>query len=64
MQVILLQAITYLIDVYTVNANSAISGTVIVRSLIGSTFPLFALTMYQGFGVSDRSSTHSIECRS
>ena len=53
MQVILLQAITYLVDVYTVNANSAISGTVIVRSLIGSTFPLFALTMYHGLGVSD-----------
>ena len=63
MQVILLQAITYLIDVYTVNANSAISGTVIVRSLIGSTFPLFALTMFQGLGVSAWPSRRSVISR-
>lgn len=52
MQAVLLQSITYLIDIYTVNANSAISGTVIVRSIVGGTFPLFALSMYQRLGVS------------
>lgn len=50
-QVVLLQSLAYLIDIYTVNANSAISGTVIVRSLIGGGFPLFAIPMYRRFGV-------------
>ncbi|ERF72994.1 hypothetical protein EPUS_08851 [Endocarpon pusillum Z07020] len=50
-QVVLLQSLAYLIDIYTTNANSAISGTVIVRSLIGGGFPLFAVPMYQRFGV-------------
>ena len=50
-QVVLLQSLTYLIDIYTTNANSAISGTVIVRSLIGGVFPLFAIPMYRCFGV-------------
>ena len=51
-QVILLQSLAYLIDIYTTNSNSAISGTVIVRSLIGGVFPLFAVPMYQSLGVS------------
>ena len=50
-QVVLLQSLAYLIDIYTVNANSAISGTVVVRSLIGGGFPLFAIPMYRRFGV-------------
>ena len=50
-QVILLQSLAYLVDIYTTNANSAISGTVIVRSLIGGGFPLFAIPTYQRFGV-------------
>ena len=51
-QVVLLQSLAYLIDIYTTSANSAISGTVVVRSLIGGGFPLFAIPMYQRFGVS------------
>jgi hypothetical protein len=50
-QVILLQSLAYLIDIYTTKAASAISGTMIVRSLIGGTFPLFALQLYHGLGV-------------
>lgn len=50
-QVVLLQSLVYLIDIYTTNANSAISGTIIVRSLIGGVFPLFAIPMYRRFGV-------------
>ena len=53
-QVVLLQSLAYLIDIYTVNSNSAISGTVVVRSLIGGLFPLFAIPMYQRLGVSFR----------
>jgi len=52
LQVILLQSLAYLIDIYTVRANSAISGTVMVRSLIGGTFPLFAIPLYGKIGVS------------
>jgi len=51
-QVVLLQSLAYLVDIYTTNANSAISGTVMIRSLIGGGFPLFAVPMYQRFGVS------------
>lgn len=50
-QVVLLQSLAYLVDIYTTNSNSAISGTVIVRSLIGGGFPLLAIPMYQRFGV-------------
>ncbi|KXX79163.1 hypothetical protein MMYC01_201861 [Madurella mycetomatis] len=50
-QVILLQALAYLIDMYTTRAASAISGTMIVRSLIGGTFPLFAARIYYELGV-------------
>lgn len=52
LQVILLQSLAYLIDIYTVRANSAISGTVMVRSLVGGTFPLFAIPLYGKIGVS------------
>jgi hypothetical protein len=50
-QVILLQSLAYLIDIYTTRAASAISGTMIVRSLVGGTFPLFALEIYGKLGV-------------
>ncbi|KAK3995185.1 major facilitator superfamily domain-containing protein [Cladorrhinum sp. PSN332] len=50
-QVILLQSLSYLIDIYTVKAASAISGTMIVRSLLGGTFPVFALRLYKALGV-------------
>lgn len=51
-QVILLQALAYIIDIYLTSANSAISGTVIVRSLIGGLFPMFATRLYQRLHVS------------
>ncbi len=46
-QVILLQSLAYIIDICLINANSAISGTVILRSLIGELFPLLAIRLYQ-----------------
>ncbi len=51
-QVILLQSLAYIIDIYLTNANSAISGTIILRSLIGGLFPLFAIRLYQRLHVS------------
>ena len=58
-QVILLQSLAYLIDIYTTRAASAISGTMIFRSLIGGTFPLFAIRMYEELGVRIDLSTNS-----
>ena len=40
-----MQTLAYLIDVYTVNANSALSANTIVRSLVAGGFPLFAAPM-------------------
>ncbi|KAL3461911.1 major facilitator superfamily domain-containing protein [Aspergillus heterothallicus] len=51
LQIILLQSLAYLIDIYTTNANSAIAGTVVVRSLLGGVFPLLAIPMYRSLGV-------------
>ncbi|KAL8737330.1 MAG: hypothetical protein Q9181_001786 [Wetmoreana brouardii] len=51
-QVILLQSLAYIIDIYLVKSNSAISGTVMVRSLIGGLFPLFAIRLYERLHVS------------
>ncbi|KAH8773765.1 major facilitator superfamily domain-containing protein [Diaporthe sp. PMI_573] len=49
-QIITLQSMAYVIDIYMVNANSAISGTVVVRSLLGGLFPLAAVPLYQHLG--------------
>ncbi|KAK9799868.1 putative Major facilitator superfamily (MFS) profile domain-containing protein [Seiridium cardinale] len=46
-QILTLQSLAYVLDVYTVNANSAISGTVVVRSLLGGLFPIVAVPLYQ-----------------
>lgn len=48
---IFLQGLNYIIDVYKVNANSAIAGNTMVRSLLGAGFPLFATGMYHNLGV-------------
>jgi DHA1 family multidrug resistance protein-like MFS transporter len=42
---IFLQGLNYIIDVYLMNANSAIAGNTFVRSLFGAGFPLFATGM-------------------
>lgn len=49
--IIFMQGIQYLIEVYTVNAASAMSANTIVRSLAGGGFPLFAAAMYDKLGV-------------
>ena len=48
---IFLQGLNYIIDVYTKNANSAISANVFVRSWFGAGFPLFATAMYHNLGM-------------
>ena len=42
---IFLQGLNYIIDVYTMNANSAIAANTFVRSLFGAAFPVFATGM-------------------
>lgn len=51
-QIITLQSLAYTLDIYKTRANSAVSATVIVRSLLGGLFPLVAIPMYQDLGVS------------
>ena len=50
-QMIFLQGLSYLIDVYLMHANSAIAANTLVRSLAGGGFPLFASAMYHNLGV-------------
>lgn len=42
---IFLQGFTYLIDVYKMNANSAVAANTLVRSALGAGFPMFATAM-------------------
>ncbi|KAJ5698846.1 MFS multidrug transporter [Penicillium macrosclerotiorum] len=48
---IFLQGLNYIIDVYTVYANSAIAANSFFRSWLGAVFPLFASAMFHNLGV-------------
>ena len=48
---ITLQGFNYLLDCYSVNANSALAANTLVRSWFGAGFPLFAKYMYDALGV-------------
>ncbi|KAJ5260993.1 hypothetical protein N7478_011588 [Penicillium angulare] len=48
---IFLQGLNYIIDVYKVMANSAISINAMFRGLLGAGFPLFASYMFNNLGV-------------
>lgn len=48
---ILVNGLNYIVDVYKVNANSAIAANTAVRALFGAVFPLFAESMYRRLGV-------------
>ncbi|KAL2045924.1 hypothetical protein ABVK25_011945 [Lepraria finkii] len=50
-ELILLQGMSYIIDVYLMFANSALAGNTFVRSLFGGAFPMFAAGMYHKLGV-------------
>ncbi|RYP89537.1 hypothetical protein DL770_004356 [Monosporascus sp. CRB-9-2] len=58
LQLIFVAGITYVVDVYgrAGDANSAMSAHVVVRSLVASSFPLFADEMYDRLGVAWASS--------
>ena len=48
---IFIQGLKYIVDVYLNVANSAISGNTFARSFFGAGFPLFAVGMYHNLGV-------------
>ncbi|KAL4940289.1 hypothetical protein BDV06DRAFT_224230 [Aspergillus oleicola] len=50
-QIIYLQGLAYLVDVYTLNANSAVSANAVVRSTVAAGFTMFATPMYHRLGV-------------
>ena len=50
-EVIFLQSLSYLIDVYLMYANSALAANTFLRSLAGGGFPMFAAPMYHNLGV-------------
>ena len=56
LQLIFIAGITYIVDVYQESANSAMSIHVVIRSLVASSFPLFATAMYDRLGVAWASS--------
>jgi hypothetical protein len=53
---IFVTAMTYILDVYSHIANSALGANTIVRSFFAAGFPLFASYMYNGLGVAWASS--------
>ncbi|KKY26274.1 putative mfs multidrug [Phaeomoniella chlamydospora] len=48
---VFIAGIVYIVDVYNVHANSAMSIHVVVRSIVASSFPLFATPLYDGLGI-------------
>ncbi|KAI9845556.1 MAG: hypothetical protein M1837_004653 [Sclerophora amabilis] len=48
---ILVNGLNYIVDVYKINAASAIAANTVVRSIFGAVFPLFAAAMYHRLGV-------------
>lgn len=51
LMMIFLQGLNYLIDVYKMNANSAIAANTFFRSWVGAAFPLFSTQMFKNLGV-------------
>jgi hypothetical protein len=49
---IFISGLKYIVDVYLIYANSAISANTVVRSCFGAGFPLFANAMYHRLGFS------------
>ena len=48
---ILVNGLNYIVDVYKVNANSAIAANTVIRCSFGAVFPMFAQVMYEKLGV-------------
>ncbi|KAJ5183947.1 MFS multidrug transporter [Penicillium capsulatum] len=48
---IFLQGLNYIVDAYTIHANSAIAANSLFRSSLGAGFPMFATGMFHNLGV-------------
>lgn len=59
---IFLQGLNYIIDVYKMNAASAIAANTFARSWVGAIFPLFATYMYNGLGIAWATSVLGFAC--
>ncbi|KAL6703841.1 Cercosporin MFS transporter ctb4 [Coniothyrium glycines] len=46
-----MQGLNYIVDCYSINANSAVAANTFLRSIFASGFPLFATSMYTKLGV-------------
>lgn len=46
-----MQCLNYIIDAYKFNANSPISANVLVRSIVGGSFPVFVESLYGRLGI-------------
>ena len=57
-----LSGTAYLIDVYLLNANSALAANICIRSMSAAAFPLFAKPMYQRLGVAWTTSLLAFFC--
>jgi len=57
-----LSGTAYLIDVYLLNANSAMAVNVCIRSMSAAAFPLFAKPMYERLGVAWATSLLAFFC--
>jgi DHA1 family multidrug resistance protein-like MFS transporter len=57
-----LSGTAYLIDVYLLNANSALAANICIRSISAAAFPLFAKPMYERLGVAWATSLLAFFC--
>ncbi|RDW63360.1 putative MFS multidrug transporter-1 [Coleophoma cylindrospora] len=51
LMLVFITGIVYIVDVYTINANSAMSIHIAVRSVVASSFPLWTTPMFDRLGV-------------
>lgn len=51
-----------MVDVYLLNANSAIAINTFIRSLVAAGFPMFATYMFEGLGVAWATSVLASVC--
>lgn len=59
---VFMPAVTYLVDVYLFDANSALAANAFVRSIVAASFPLFSTYMYENLGVNWASSLLGFLC--
>ncbi|THW56503.1 MFS general substrate transporter [Aureobasidium pullulans] len=59
---IFMSGVTYMVDVYLLNANSAIAINTFIRSAVAAGFPMFATYLYDGLGVDWATSLLAFVC--